>query len=613
MSEIQRLPHVVNPNPVHPNAKTTTQINNGTTTTKLNISSPVCRNCKTQTTPLWRRDETGQVLCNACGLFLKLHGRPRPISLKTDTIKLRNRIKQPNFSKKNSAHTPELKLKDSRPPLSGLSSAALSSLVPTLPSGKKSPRQNRKRSPPPDFAVQPQHQPPQPQPHQPQPQHQHPLPHQHHLQHQHQHQHLQGPPQGHPQGHPQGPPGPQIHHLPALAGMPTSSTAVPLPLSHPRGPSNHGPLPHHLHHLSGLSSQVQLLHYPSSTPTQFAPGLQRITSPLMLSTTLLNARSVSSTGAASPKGSLSAAQAAGALENMLNVLGPSATFKGPGHENMNGVSLMGQSAKTPSSALKQESRILPGITPSSGTSTGASSNVIASPSFGPQFHLDSPKRDSHLVLPKPSLPPLHQTVSRGLMTPANGPVTTPSSVPSSGPLPSIQNLHPVKTEEQNGLSLEHAKIVSNSSGESQSNQPPQESKQQSGESGNTGSNAEQPSQQQQQPSQQGSGNGDDEKNNNNNNNNNSNNHSHNSSVAGSAEGAAYENTLLKTRISELELVNDLYRTRIMELEAMEQAARLRETSMRRRLDEVIALQSQNAAAQLGDAAGVEEKKAKPEL
>ncbi|OBA24402.1 glucocorticoid receptor-like (DNA-binding domain), partial [Metschnikowia bicuspidata var. bicuspidata NRRL YB-4993] len=57
---------------------------------------PVCRNCKTQTTPLWRRDETGQVLCNACGLFLKLHGRPRPISLKTDTIKLRNRIKQPN-------------------------------------------------------------------------------------------------------------------------------------------------------------------------------------------------------------------------------------------------------------------------------------------------------------------------------------------------------------------------------------------------------------------------------------------------------------------------------------------------------------------------------------
>jgi len=35
----------------------------------------------------------GSVLCNACGLFLKLHGRPRPISLKTDVIKSRNRVK----------------------------------------------------------------------------------------------------------------------------------------------------------------------------------------------------------------------------------------------------------------------------------------------------------------------------------------------------------------------------------------------------------------------------------------------------------------------------------------------------------------------------------------
>ncbi|ODV98636.1 hypothetical protein PACTADRAFT_19854, partial [Pachysolen tannophilus NRRL Y-2460] len=53
-----------------------------------------CTNCNTKTTPLWRRNPEGQPLCNACGLFLKLHGVVRPLSLKTDVIKKRQRTPQ---------------------------------------------------------------------------------------------------------------------------------------------------------------------------------------------------------------------------------------------------------------------------------------------------------------------------------------------------------------------------------------------------------------------------------------------------------------------------------------------------------------------------------------
>ncbi|KAL9542536.1 hypothetical protein MBANPS3_008560 [Mucor bainieri] len=54
-------------------------------------SQTVCSNCGTVKTPLWRRDIEGAPLCNACGLYLKLHNEKRPLSMKTDVIKKRQR------------------------------------------------------------------------------------------------------------------------------------------------------------------------------------------------------------------------------------------------------------------------------------------------------------------------------------------------------------------------------------------------------------------------------------------------------------------------------------------------------------------------------------------
>ena len=70
----------------------TTNLQNASGAAQGESTTPTtCTNCFTQTTPLWRRNPEGQPLCNACGLFLKLHGVVRPLSLKTDVIKKRNR------------------------------------------------------------------------------------------------------------------------------------------------------------------------------------------------------------------------------------------------------------------------------------------------------------------------------------------------------------------------------------------------------------------------------------------------------------------------------------------------------------------------------------------
>ncbi|KAM7353702.1 GATA zinc finger-domain containing protein GATAd [Cochliomyia hominivorax] len=50
-----------------------------------------CSNCGTLTTTIWRRNMYGEIVCNACGLYFKLHGVNRPHSMRRDTIHTRRR------------------------------------------------------------------------------------------------------------------------------------------------------------------------------------------------------------------------------------------------------------------------------------------------------------------------------------------------------------------------------------------------------------------------------------------------------------------------------------------------------------------------------------------
>uniref|UniRef100_A0A1I8P4Z5 GATA-type domain-containing protein n=1 Tax=Stomoxys calcitrans TaxID=35570 RepID=A0A1I8P4Z5_STOCA len=50
-----------------------------------------CANCKTTTTTLWRRNASGEPVCNACGLYYKLHNVNRPLTMKKEGIQTRNR------------------------------------------------------------------------------------------------------------------------------------------------------------------------------------------------------------------------------------------------------------------------------------------------------------------------------------------------------------------------------------------------------------------------------------------------------------------------------------------------------------------------------------------
>ncbi|XP_042310544.1 erythroid transcription factor isoform X1 [Sceloporus undulatus] len=97
-----------------------------------------CSNCQTTTTTLWRRNVNGEPVCNACGLYFKLHNVNRPLAMRKDGIQTRNRKVSSAKSKKRKGNSGEAgiattaPLEIMSPPLMGDEAAALYTLSPMM-------------------------------------------------------------------------------------------------------------------------------------------------------------------------------------------------------------------------------------------------------------------------------------------------------------------------------------------------------------------------------------------------------------------------------------------------------------------------------------------------
>ncbi|KAI7893250.1 uncharacterized protein EV154DRAFT_502202 [Mucor mucedo] len=88
-------PSPPSPSPVVPLASlsptTTPSVEPKVIQDEVNMMGQECANCHQTQTPLWRKNERGEPVCNACGLYAKLHHRDRPAEMRKTTIQRRRR------------------------------------------------------------------------------------------------------------------------------------------------------------------------------------------------------------------------------------------------------------------------------------------------------------------------------------------------------------------------------------------------------------------------------------------------------------------------------------------------------------------------------------------
>ncbi|KAJ2871451.1 GATA type transcriptional activator of nitrogen-regulated proteins [Coemansia asiatica] len=106
IDDVEQVPRPPNCHPMQLQQLDVRVVQKKRVTPKQQISlgmTPRCSNCCAEQTPLWRRDHKDNIICNACGLYFKLHGKARPVSMKRAAVKRRNRTTAAHYRRQSSA------------------------------------------------------------------------------------------------------------------------------------------------------------------------------------------------------------------------------------------------------------------------------------------------------------------------------------------------------------------------------------------------------------------------------------------------------------------------------------------------------------------------------